>query len=797
MKLSLNWIQDFVDLSGIDPEDIKTKLSLTTAEIEGIEIVGGELPGIVIGEVLTVGPHPGADRLRLTRVSTGDDEFPVVCGAPNVEQGQRIAFATIGAVLPDGLKIKRAKIRGEESCGMICSEVELGIGEDGDGILVLDGDAEVGQPFGEYWGRDVVLEIDNKSITHRPDLWGLYGFARELSAIFGRPLEPYPGPELPIGDGEVRVDIQDGLRCRRYMAAIFDGVRVQTSPRWLQQRLRAVGVRSINTIVDISNYVMMELGQPTHAFDLAKLQGDTIGVRMAKSGEKLVTLDGNERKLQETVQLITDASGPIALAGVMGGEATEISETTQSLLLESATFDPVVTRRASVTLGLRSEAVARFEKDLDPTWTELAVRRFLDLASTIDPEIRLRGSLIDAWGGERPSVPKVVLRLSQVERKLGVPLSADQVRSLLESIAFCVEVKGEALEVTVPSHRATKDVQHEDDLIEEVGRLYGYNNIPPQVPSAPVTPPRRDPVWDVTRRVQDVLSLAGGFHEVYDYSFGADELIDACGLAAEPHLKLRNPIAANMTRLRRSLVPGMLVFLQKNLRFERDFRIFQVGRGYHPEREGESGLPFETREVVGIGCRRSSGKSPSLFFEMKGSVDTLLAEMGVSGELESERSPDLVWIHPSRSAAVVVGDREVGYVGELHPRLIKELDLEADAALFSLDLRVLAELRDKDRRFRELPRFPSSRLDISVIVPVTQRVRSLERSIIEAASPYVSSARLFDVYEGKQIPEGHRSLSFEIEFQAEDRTLTDEEITGFQDRIVETLAKAHSAQLRG
>ncbi len=798
MKLSLNWIQDFVDLSGIDPQEIKTRLSLTTAEIEGIEILGGDFPGVLVAEVLTAAPHPNADRLRLTRVHTGTEEVSVVCGAPNVAAGQKIALATVGTVMPGGLKIKKAKIRGEESCGMICSEVELGLGEDSDGILVLPEDAPVGTAFGTYWGRDVVLDIDNKSITHRPDLWGLYGFARELAAIFERPLSPYPISDLELVErGEVAIEIADGLRCHRYLGALFDGIRVQPSPTWMQRRLEAVGVRAINNIVDLSNYVMMELGQPTHAFDVAKLASPRIIVRQARPGEKIVTLDGIERTLDERIQVIADDSGAIALAGVMGGEATEISEGTTSLLLEAACFDPIVTRRASGRLGLRSEAVARFEKDLDPDWSELAVRRFDQLARQLDPGVRLRTAVVDAWGRERPATRRIALRVSQVERKLGVSLPITEIARLLEGIAFQTEARDGELSVTVPSFRATKDVNHEDDLIEEVGRLFGYNNIPPQIPTGPVTPPTRDSVHEVTRRVQDILALAGGYHEVYDYSFASDELIAVCGLEDQPHLRLKNSIASNLSRLRRTLVPGLLGFLQKNLRFEREFRLFQVGRGYLPEHANDEGLPQETREVAGVWCRRATEPGEALFYRVKGTVEALLDELQIRADAVDQDLTGLPWLHPSRSAAVVTNGQPLGYLGELHPRLAHELDLEGEAALFVLNLRALAEAAGQGQSFREPARFPSSRLDISVIVPVTERVASLDHSIRQAAAPYVASVRLFDVYEGRQIPEGARSLSFEIEFQAEDRTLTEEEISGFQNGIVQALEQAHHAQLRG
>ncbi|MCA8956046.1 MAG: phenylalanine--tRNA ligase subunit beta, partial [Planctomycetes bacterium] len=478
MKISIRWLQRYVDLSDQRPEQIRDALTMSTAEVEAIHPFAVGLDELVVGHVLTCGRHPDADKLSLTTVDVGQGEpLQIVCGAPNVAQGQRVVVIQVGQELPDGTKIKKTKIRGAVSMGMICSERELGLSEDHDGILVLDKDYTPGITLGRVRPlADHVLEIDNKSINHRPDLWGHYGFARELAAILGRELQPLGAPVAFPNDG-ARLDlrIEDADACPRYLGVCLSGVKATRSPDWMRYLLHAVGQRSINLLVDLTNFVMLELGQPMHAFDRRRLAGDVV-VRRARAGEGMVTLDEQKRELEPSDLLITSGGAPVALAGIMGGLGSMVEPDTNELFLESATFHAATIRRTSTRLGLRTDSSARFEKALDPANAEIAVHRFLTLIGELCPGARAAGPVVDPaeW---RYEPRRIALRRARLDLKLGHEIPDPEVTKILESLEFGVTATDEGFDVDVPSFRATKDVTIEDDLIEEVGRMFRYDNI--------------------------------------------------------------------------------------------------------------------------------------------------------------------------------------------------------------------------------------------------------------------------------------------------------------------------------
>jgi phenylalanyl-tRNA synthetase beta chain len=795
MKISLAWLSRYVDLDDKTPQQVLLDLTMSTAEVEGIEAFGAGIDEVVIGRVVTRDRHPDADKLSLTTVDVGLGELQqIVCGAPNVAAGQKVAVVLPGATLPGGLKIKKSKIRGVESLGMICSERELGLSEAHEGILVLPGDAPVGRRFVEVFAvRDQVLEIDNKSINHRPDCWGHYGIARELAAIYRRPLRPLCAPlEFPSTGPRIEVEIADRAACPRYLGLCLDGVRSARSPDWLRWQLAAVGQRSIDLLVDLTNFVMFDLGQPMHAFDRAFLHGGPIGVRFAREGERMTTLDGIERPLAPTDLLITARDEPVALAGVMGGAGTMVAPGTSELFLESANFHAATIRRTSTRLGLRTDASTRFEKAQDPAQAELAVHRFVGLLQELCPGARPAGPLVDP-AGFAPAPKTVALRKARLDLKLGVELEPARVRGILESLEFGVEDAPGGFAVTVPSFRATKDVAIEDDLIEEVGRMFRYDNIPERPLVSTVAVPPRDPELWLCRQLARLAATELGSHEVYDYSFVPDAVLAAAGADGQPYVRVTNPVAPEISRMRRHVLPSLLAALPQNLRSQAEVRLFEDGKGYHPEVRDADGLPFELRELAFAWARRE-GEHP--YAELRNGIETLLARVGYRAQLRELLPEPPPWAHPARTVALHRLDRVVGYVGHLHPMVARAFELPAGTAIANLDVRALLATGVDDLRYAPISPYPTQPVDVALLVPVGARVGDCAAFLREVNPKLVRSVELFEVYVGEGIPGGQKSLNFTVTLGAMDRTLSAKDEERYLGRVRERCAEIGAA-LRG
>jgi len=855
VRVPLSWVAEFVDLGARSPEEIAQLLTLRTCEVEAVHRVGAGLEGIVVGEVVEAAKHPNADALRVTKVTVGRGELlPIVCGAPNVAAGQKVAVAVPGTRLPGGLEIGERTIRGEVSRGMILSERELGLGDEHDGILVLEREAKVGAPIVSLPSMaDAVLEIDNKSVNHRPDLWGIYGFAGELSAILGRPLRdlevaPYPvRPDEKLanpktsrvvrskGDesGRAKVAIEDLQGCSRYLAATFDGIEPGPSPAWMQRRLRLVGARPISNVVDVTNYVLFELGQPTHAFDAARVRGGKIVVRRARKGETLVTLDGQKRSLAPGDLLITDPEGPIGIAGVMGGADSEVRESTSAIVLESAAFDAASIRRTAARLGLRSEASARFEKTIDPESTDWALARIAFFAERglLGPKVRLLAP-VEIDGSRHHEVRRFDLSTDEIGGKLG--LDAKESRAvastwwdILRRLGFGVELHGDSTTatVTVPSHRATKDVTEPIDVVEEIARLRGYERVEPRPLVAPVTPPPAQGNRRLLIRAVEDRLVAVGFRGVETYSFLSDSLIEALGLPG-PFVTVKNAMTVDQTRVRRSVLPSLLGLLARNLALEPELRLFEVGKGYLPDdreadpvRIPEPSLdraePGELHVVAGVIARphdkeASSYRSDPLF-EAKGCVETLLAAFGLEGiagnvvlPVEGEEPwPNLPFIHPKRMKMfhVWVGKKRhpLGWAGTLHPKTAIALGIQhAEVAGFELDLQRLeaAVAEAGPKQLVPLPRYPGVTVDVALAAPDAMRVGDLEKLVREADPVLCRSVSLFDIYSGPELGEGRRSVAFRVELRSDERTLTRADEAGYLKKVADAARKA-GATLRG
>ena len=802
MKISLRWLQRHVDLSGIEPKRILADLTMSTAEIDGLIRFGEGLEPLVIGHVRKREKHPDADKLSVCEVDLGKagGVVQIVCGAPNVAAGQRVVVIKPGDTLPasggkGALKIKVGKIRGVESQGMICSEAELGLSNENDGILVLPADAPIGECFVDAFdAQDWVFEIDNKSVNHRPDLWGHYGFARELAAIYGRDLQPACAPvALPATGRRVDVVVEDKQGCPRYCGLVVDGVVGGPSPHALRWQLAAVGQRAISLAVDVTNFVMLDLGQPMHAFDARHVGNGPIRVRRARNGEAITTLDGVARKLNDQDLLICADQKPEALAGVMGGAGTMVAADTTTLFLESANFHASTIRRTSMRLGLRTDASARFEKAQDPANAELAVHAFLAELQRWCPTAKAAGPLVDPLGFQY--APKTItLRRSRLLLKLGVRLEDDKVASILRSLQFGVTVTKDGFDCAVPSFRATKDIAIEDDLIEEVGRMFRYDNIPERPLHGTSAPPPRNEELFLARRLVEVACLETGCSEVYNYSFTPDAVLQAVGAGGHAYVQVANPVAPEVTRIRRHVLPSLLASAAPNLRHAVETRLCEHGKGYHAEMRDEHNLPHEVRELAFVFARRE-GAHP--FLELREAIGSLLERVGYPGVMQRVwHGSDQPWVHPSRAVAIDRDGSPCGYVACLHPAVARALDLPATTAIACLDVRALFVNGRKIARYAALPTFPMLPVDVALLVDESTQVAAVAEFLRTTGRKLVRDVRLFEAYRGDRLPAGKKSLNFTVTLGADDRTLTDDDEGKFLAKVRENAAQI-GAELRG
>jgi len=797
MKISLGWIGEYVDLGGVSAARAAELLALHTAEVEGVEEIGAGIRDVVVGEVVACGRHPDADKLSVTKVDFGAGAaVDVVCGASNVRAGLKVAFAPVGASLPGGLKIKQAKLRGAPSVGMICSERELELSDEHAGILELPADAPRGARLVDYLQlSDWVLELDNKSLTHRPDLWGHYGFARELAAILERPLKPLALLESwPAAPSGWKIELADP-DCPHYLGvgiAAPEGPR--PSPQWLRARLRAVGVRPRNDLVDLTNYVLLETGQPLHAFDSARLQGRTIAVRAARSGERLRCLDDSERELAPSDLVIADAKSAVALAGVIGGADSAVGAETREILLEAAVFHPARIRRASQRLALRTDASSRFEKSLDPLGAEIAARRYARLLLDLRPDAAVTAAPARAGSAASPR-RTIAFAPQQCARLLGADPGPAAARGMLERLGFGVDDARDPWTVTVPSWRATKDVTIAADLVEEVGRLHGYHKIQPAAWQAPVAPPRQRPERLLARALAARLRGAHQAAETQSYSFISRRWAELLRLDASAFLQLANPMQAGSDLIRRDPVASLLEQAAGNLRERASGRLFEIARGYEPRAGAE---PLERSWIGAVEWRSPPGAEQgpdSLFARARGLAEDLLRQAGIAGGWRAEPAggvADAPWLHPAHALAWRCEDRLLGWSGRIDPRLSPALN--GDAAPFAvvlLDLSAVlaAAAAQTGARFRSPPRLPAVKVDVALALPAERSYAEVEAALRRAGGKTLESLELFDLYTGPNLPQGQRSLAFHAVLRAADRTLEDKDEQGFIERVKQAAAE--------
>ena len=727
-------------------------ITMKTAECEGIEETGALLADARAARVESVEPIPGSHNVKAVVDAGPLGRKTVVCGAPNCRPGLLTAY------VPLEVKV----VQGVESDGMLASGAELGINRDHAGIV------ELGSLDG--CAPDAAIEIDNKSITHRPDLWGHHGMAREVAAILGLELnDPANLDLLPQGPAAIKIQIEDLALCPRYSALVFENVTVQPSPLWLQYRLTAIGLNPINNIVDMTNFVMAELAQPMHAFDADLLHGDTIFIRPAKPGEAFRALNDESYTLDPSNLVIADAAGAIALAGVIGGGGSAIGAATTRVVLESANFQASSIRKTSAGVKLRTDASMRFEKAQDPVNTVRGLARAIELLQEISPGIRLVGGLADQMR-EMTAPPAIGLPLAWLERKLGRAMEPAEVRRILESLAFGVtEPEPGVFSVTVPSWRATKDIATKDDLVEEVGRMVGYDSITPRAPLVPAAVPPGNPARRFQHEVRN-LFVDNGFTEVYNYSFLSEASVRAFGFDPAALIRVTNPIASNQELMRASLLPGIWKNITDNARHRESFRLFEIGQEIHRR---EQGLPEEIPHLVAALYDRQDGG----IFELKRVAECLLpGALTVPAEA-------LGYEHPARAAGIHWKGAVVGRLFELHPRFVET----GRAAILDLDLRLVESLSADRTKYTPIRRYPSSAFDLSVVVPLRELAGKLEAAIAGFAGPLLESIEFVRQYAGPPLAEGTKSVSFRLTVGSPERTLSSDEIAAIRANIIERM----------
>ncbi|MGB9813382.1 MAG: phenylalanine--tRNA ligase subunit beta [Thermovenabulum sp.] len=797
MLFSMNWAKDFINIKD-DAESIAKKLTMVGFNAASVEHLGKEIKGVFIGQILEITNHPEADRLRIAKVDIKDRILTIITAAKNIKKGDKVVVAVPGAELFNGKKIGKMEFYGVVSEGMLCSASELGMDDHGlpeemrEGLLILPQDAPVGADFKEYFPlEDSVIEFE--LTPNRPDCFSILGIAREIAAVYNEKLE-YPSISLKEeGSGEIhkkiKIDIKDKDLCFRYVARIIEDIKVGPSPLWLQRRLQACGVRPINNIVDVTNYVMLELGQPLHAFDYEKIKGREIIVRRAQKGETIKTLDGRLRELNEEILVIADKERPLAIAGIMGGENSEIKENTKTVLLESAVFYGPNIRRTGRTLGLRTEASVRFEKGLDPEIALLASERACELIEKLGIG-RVAKGYIDVYPNPQEKV-RLKLDYDKINKLLGTNIPLEKMIEILVKLNFKVE-KNDEIYVEAPSYR--KDITCTADIAEEIARVYGYDNIPSSLPSNISTIGKIKKFHRLKSKIENIL-ICNGFSEVYNYSIINPKMMDMVK-APEEHehkrlISIINPLSEEMSVLRTTLIPGIVDVVKYNINQKIDeVKVFEIGKTYHPKSLPLKELPVEkTRIALGL-----YGKDYD-FYEIKRVLETVFFALRVKDA--KFKKTEYYALHPGRSAAFYIDDDLIGVVGELHHDVAENYCLEGKRIYVAeIDFDLLIEKSDEVIQYTPLPKFPPAERDLAFVLDDDVPVAEVIEAIKEVSRPLLERIELFDIYKGEKIPAGKKSVAFSLTFRSYERTLKDEEVNELQEKIISIVEERFGGKLR-
>ncbi|MDQ0197051.1 phenylalanine--tRNA ligase subunit beta [Neobacillus ginsengisoli] len=804
MFVSYKWLRDYVDLSGVTATELAGKITKSGIEVEGVEVLNEGIKGVVIGYILEREQHPNADKLSKCLVDVGGEApVQIICGASNVAKGQKVAVAMVGAVLPGNFKIKRAKLRGEESNGMICSLTELGMEgkivpkEYSEGIFVFPGDAEVGTDALALLNRDdEVLELG--LTPNRSDCLSMLGVAYEVAAILGREVKL---PEISLQSTNenatdyIKVTVDAYEDNPLYVAKLIKNVKIGPAPLWMQTRLMSAGIRPHNNVVDITNYILLEYGQPLHAFDYDRLGSKEIVVRRATAGEKFVTLDDVERTLSSDHLVITNGTEPVALAGVMGGANSEVTADTTTVLLEAAYFNGAAVRKASKDHGLRSEASARFEKGVDPNRVRAAGERAAYLmAKYANGEVLEGAGEVDTLTVE-PAV--VSITLEKINRVLGTDINIHDVKAIFDRLQFAVTLEEGIITVTAPTRRG--DIKIEEDLIEEVARLYGYDNIPKTLPFGSTTPGKLSDYQKKRRVVRQYLEGVG-LYQAVTYSLTSEEKAAQFALVSRDYIRLAMPMSEDRSILRLSIMPQLLEVLKYNSARQNDsLGVYETGAVFLAN--GKDVLPVEEEHlaaaITGLWHAHSwQGEKKAVdFFVLKGILEGLFAKLGLAEQIAYVQAK-VEGMHPGRTAEIHLNGKKIGFVGQVHPSVQKELDLK-DTYVFELSLKTVLEEQTPPLQYESIPRFPSITRDIALVANTETVSGTLKDIILTAGGQLLKEVHVFDLYEGERMEEGKKSIAFSLKYADPERTLTDEEVTKVHNQVLEALKEQAGAVLRG
>lgn len=810
MYLSLNWIKDWLKLpKDLDGKQVGLDFTMATVEVEEVLDQKESLAGVVVGKVEEITKHPDADRLQVCQVDIGGEKREqIVCGGTNLSKGMLVAVAKVGTKVKwhgegELVELQKTKIRGVESSGMIVASSEIGL----ENLFPAESEKEimdlselklkVGQELSEALKlNDIIIDVDNKSINHRPDLWGQYGMARELAAIYKVKLADYKVAELKEkNELKLKVDVLDKENCFRYLGLAIKNIKVAESPLELKKKLEAVGIRPINNIVDVTNYVMYELGQPMHAFDARQIEGANIVVKQAKKGESFVTLDGEKRKLPEGALMICDSKKNVALAGIMGGQNSEISDDTTEIILESANFKAASIRKTSMALGLRTESSARFEKSLDPVLAETAIKKAAEMILELCPDAYVASKLVDV---NNNPFKEITLEVPEdlINKRFGVEIPTKEIKDILTRLQFGITYKAKKFTIKVPSFRATKDISIPEDIVEEVARVYGYDNIDATLPVVHV----REPVMDVARRSErDIilwLAWSQAYNEVYNYPFSDQEWIKKLDFEVNQHIKVKNSISPELSYLNISLLPNLFKKAEENLRWYEEFKIFELQRVfdknqkgfYHTDNSKKKFLPKQEKYLAGVEVSKASAED--LFLSVKGLVESMMEHWQIDWDIESTNLS-----YANTAYVVKHQDIEFGHFGILDMSLFDSRDIKVNVAFWELNFSSLVKYISNKKRYQSLPKFPSIKRDMAIQVDDNMAWRDIEADIYKV-TPLIRSIELFDIYKGKGVAPGMKSLAYHLEFRSDDRTLLAEDVDELMNEILAILEKKYQAILR-
>jgi phenylalanyl-tRNA synthetase beta chain len=782
----MNWISEFTDLSGIDLKELIGRFTLATAEVEGIHEKGKDIRGVVVGKIIEINDHPNSKKLHLVKVDIGKETVGCVCGAPNVFVGAVVPFATLGGQVGE-LEIMEAKIAGEISHGMCCSEKELGISEDHSGLMILDDIYQLGTDIKEIMQiDDTIFEVDNKSLTNRPDLWGHYGIAREISVLTKRPLKPLEVIDTGIYKELKAIDVkvENIDKCYRYSCLSIANITQKKSPINMRIRLSYCGMRPINLLADLTNYLMMELAQPMHAFDHKKVS--TIRVKTYPEVVDFTTLDSVERKVDTDTLLICDDKEPVAIAGIMGGERSEITEDTNSVLLESANFEGVSVRRSATRLGLRTDASSRYEKTLDPELTIPAIERFLKLLVDIDPGAQVTSSLTDCYVKKYDTI-KIDFDKAYVDKYTGIDISSDRIGDTLSALGFGVTRDKDNFSLVVPSWRATKDVTMKADIIEEITRIYGYDNFDICSTKSYLVPVRHSIERSDEYRMKELLTERYAMNEVHSYIWYDNKMNKELGIQTDPNIRVVNSLASENDTIRSTMIPSLLGFVSRNVDNFPEMGMYEIGRV--AEGLDAEGLAKERKKLAFVVASKKLSEK-EVYFKCKEIIEQLIQaikNVSPSFALNKELAKSN-YVHPVNSASIFLKDKEIGYFSILDPRVKNKIDKKLNVAFAEIDTAELLEIAAESLRYTEISKYPGVTIDLSLLTEKSLRYESIVSYIKEYTCEYLQGVRLVDIFEDEKLLASKKSVTIRLEFGSMDRTLEGSEIQNMVDEILTLLA---------